>query len=231
LIRLNGQQNEDMNMKPPSIAVLLIALAFDAQAQANVLDLTPLYKDVVASNTGLEMVHPYLDQVDKDADGVMDLIKIAFNVYPINSATPLFSTTIAKVDFPSPCVNPDDYRWSEISAVKFLGTDSSRSHLAIGLAAGCTEADFPYDYKEAYKTFVYSAAVDAPSGSVWQKTYYIDLSSFDEINFDGDADKELALGMVVDLPQLPDAASNLRSIGFEPENGAVIFDVKRALTR
>jgi len=103
--------------------------------------------------------------------------------------------------------------------------------MAIGLAAGCTEADFPYDYKEAYKTFVYSAAVDAPSGSVWQKTYYIDLSSFDEINFDGDADKELALGMVVDLPQLPDAASNLRSIGFEPENGAVIFDVKRALTR
>lgn len=218
-------------MKSPSIAALLFALAMNAQAEINMLDLSPLYKDAVAGNPGVEMIHPYLDQVDKDADGFMDLLKIRFNVHPIDSSAVLFSTTTAKVDFPRPCINPAEYTWSDIVSIKFLGSDSSRTHLAIGLAAGCFEADFPFDYKEGYKTFVYSAAVDAPSGPVWQKTYYLELLSFDEVNIDGDADKELALGMVIDLPQLPDDASNLRTIGFEAEDGTVVFDAKRVLKR
>jgi hypothetical protein len=218
-------------MKSASIAALLFALAMNAQAEINMLDLTPLYKDAVAANPGVEMIHPYLDYVDKDADGFMDLLRVSFNVHPIGSTAALFSTTTVKVDFPRPCVNPAEYTWSEIVSIKFLGSDSSRSHLAVGLVAGCFEADFPFDYKEGFKTFVYSAAVDAPSGPVWQKTYYLELLSFDEVNIDGDADKELALGMVIALPQLPDDASNLRTIGFEAEDGTVVFDAKRTLTR
>lgn len=218
-------------MKSASIAALLFALAMNAQAEINMLDLTPLYKDAVAANPGVEMIHPYLDYVDKDADGFMDLLRVSFNVHPIGSTAALFNTTTVKVDFPRPCVNPAEYTWSEIVSIKFLGSDSSRSHLAVGLVAGCFEADPPFDYKEGFKTFVYSAAVDAPSGPVWQKTYYLELLSFDEVNIDGDADKELALGMVIALPQLPDDASNLRTIGFEAEDGSVVFDAKRTLTR
>ena len=225
-------------MKTPFILALLLAFGLtpqahaEALAQGSILDLAPLFKESVAGNPGVEMIHPYLDQVDANADGVMDSITLRFNVYPAESATRLFGTPARKVDFPSPCINPDDYRWSEISAIKFLGGDTPRSHLAISLAAGCIEADAPYDYKEAYKTFVYSAAVDAPAGSVWQKTYKgAGMSNFDEANVDGDADKELVLGLLINRPDLPDDAKDLRTSAFKASDGTVVFQVTRLLTR
>jgi hypothetical protein len=220
-------------MKAHSFTALLLAIALNpsAHAQVTTLDLAPLYKDVVASNAGVEMVHPFFDFIDNDADGVMDAVGVRFDIYPANSTTRLFGTAKRKVDFPKPCINPDEYQWSELVSVKFLGTDGPRSHVAIGLAGGCTEADEPWEYKEAYSTFVYSAAVDSAAGSVWQAAYYIDLVGFDEVNVDGDPEKELVLGMAIDLPSLPDDASNLRSVGFDAADGTVVFDAKRWLSR
>lgn len=225
-------------MKTPSILALLLALGLnppvhaEALTQGSLLDLAPLFKESVASNAGIEMIHPYLDQVDADADGVMDSINLRFNVYPAESAARLFGTVTRKVNFPSPCINPGDYRWSEISAIKFLGADSPRSHLAISLAAGCIEVDAPNDYKEATRTFVYSAAVDVPAGSVWQKVYDgVSMVSFDEVNVDGDADKELVLGLLINRPALPDGAKDLRTTALEAADGAVVFQVTRLLTR
>ena len=225
-------------MKTPSILALLLALSLTSQAHAealvpgSILDLAPLFKESVASNAGIEMVHPYLDQVDADGDGVMDSVNLRFNVYPADSTTRLFGTPTRRVDFPRPCTNPGDYRWSEISAIKFLGGDTPRSHLTISLAAGCIEADAPYDYKEAYKTVVYSAAVDAPAGSVWQKAYNgAGMSNFDEVNVDGDADKELVLGLLINRPDLSDGAKDLRTNALDASDGAVVFQVTRILTR
>lgn len=200
-------------------------------AQATLPDVSPIFNDTVASSNGVEVIQPFLDFVDSDADGVMDSISVRFNVYPANSAVRLFGTPARTVAFPSPCANPDEYRWSEVSSTRLIGRDSSRAHLAIELVAGCTESIFPFDYKEAERTFVYSAAVDAPGGPVWQKLYNYGVSSFNEANIDADAETELVLGLAIPQSSLPDGASNLRAIGIEAADGAVVFDVSRLLTR
>lgn len=220
-------------MKSLGIApALLLILGMNAQAQVtSIVDLSPLYKDTVANSPGIEMIHPYLDFVDDDTDGVMDSLIVRFDVYPADSSSRLFGTTIRKVDFPVPCVNPDDFSWAEVTSIRFLGTDASRSHLAIGLAGGCYETDPPFDYKEGYRTFVYSAAVDGSSGPVWVKTYNLEMMSFESVDVDGDTTKEVVLGLVINLANLPDDASNLRSIALEGADGTQVFNVSRPLTR
>jgi hypothetical protein len=220
-------------MKSLSIApALLLILGMNAEAQVtSLVDLSPLYKEAVASSPGIEMIHPYLNFVDDDTDGVMDSLIVRFDVYPADSSSRLFGTTNRKVDFPTPCVNPDDFNWAEVTSIKFLDTDAARSHLAIGLAGGCFEADPPYDYKEGYRTFVYSAAVDGSSGPVWVKTYNLEMMSFESVDVDGDTTKEVVLGLLINRANLPDDASNLRSIALEATDGTPVFDVSRPLTR
>lgn len=103
--------------------------------------------------------------------------------------------------------------------------------MVIGLAGGCTEADPPFEYKEAYKTYLYSAAIDDATGPVWVKVYNLELIGIDAIDVDSDTSSELVIGLAVERTDLPDGARNMRSIALEDTDGSVAFDVTRALTR
>jgi hypothetical protein len=228
-----------MSSRVPVAALLTLAFGAPAQAQFALSEiypsydrsLAPLYRDVVAGNPGVEMIQPLLDFTDADADGVFDSLTVNFNVFPVDGAASLFTTARRRVDFPRPCTNPGEYAWSEVTALRFVATQSPRAHVAIGLAAACFEADEPFTYKEGYKTVVHSAAVDQAGGTVWTKAYAQPLIGLEALDVDGDPASELVLGLGFVRPALPDGARNLRSIALDDADGSVVFDVNRAFTR
>ena len=161
----------------------------------------------------------------------MDFLAVRFNVYPADGATSLFATPKRKVDLPAPCINTNEYKWTAITGHKFLGTQASRTHMAISVHGGCTETEFPYDYKETARTFIYSEATDNPSGRVWVNVYNLKMAGIDAIDIDGDTISELVMGLTLVRPDLPDGAQNMRPIAFKDTDGSVVFDVTRGLTR
>jgi len=56
------------------------------------------------------------------------------------------------------------------------------------------------------------------------------MSNFDEANVDGDADKELVLGLLINRP-ICRWRKDLRTSAFEASDGAIVFQVTRLLTR
>lgn len=177
------------------------------------------------------MIQPYLVELDANADFDYDSMNVRFDVYPANSNTKLFRTDIRNVTYPAPpCTNPS---WVDhsVSGVKFLGKDVTRSHMAIGFSVECQESG-GFEIKEAFKTFVYSAAVDAAGGSVWTKVYNLELLGFDGIDVDGDLVNELVLTMAVPYTTLsnPDSA-NSQTNAFEGVDGTELFQKQRAFIR
>ena len=223
-----------MKLRLITTALIAFGMATAAQAEVSIIDFTPLYKETVAASPGIEMIQPTFTDVDTDADGLADSFRVGFNVFPANSATKLFSTTPRLVAYPAvPCTNPS---WvdSDFSAVKFLGgTSASRSHVAIGMFVECQEADAPFEWKEAKRTLVYSAAVNAAGGTMWSKVYNYALLNFDGIDVNADGTNELVLGLEVPVtvPTSLIDAGNLRSIAINGGTGAVVFDVTRLLVR
>jgi len=63
------------------------------------------------------------------------------------------------------------------------------------------------------------------------ESYNLEMLSLDAVDVDGDAADELVLGLAIGRPDLPYGARNRRSIAFKATDGAVVFDVTRALTR
>ena len=213
-------------------ALLAMAASASANASDSLLNLAPLYKETVASNPGIEMIHPYVRYVDTNVDGMPDSVVFQFNVYPVNSNIKLFSTAGRTVPVAAiPCTSPLEVDVN-LSNGKFLGELSpTRSHVALVVITSCVESGTG-EFKEAFNTLVYSADVSAPGGLVWSKVYALDLLSFDGVDVDGDATNELVVGLAVSVTGLANPESeNLRSIALEGNNGAVVFDKTRLLVR
>jgi hypothetical protein len=225
-------------MKSNTLATTLVALGLTTTALADdgLVNFAPLYKDSVASSAGTEMVHPYLKVVDANADGLPEAT-MRFNIYPMDSSVLLFSTALRSVPFPVPPCDPATTNFVDfgLGEVKFQGDGNLfRSHMAVSLHASCADAG---GYKEAFKTVVYSASINVPptdpSATVWLKTYPLDLFGFDSRFFTAENRHALVLSLGVRVA--PTAFNpepvNLRSISLNIEDGAVLFDVTRALTR
>jgi len=222
-------------MKLKLIAVAMLAFnVTTANAEAlGLLEMSPLYKEVVASNPGIEAVHPYFVNLDTDFDFRIDTVKFRFDVYPVASNVKLFSSPQRTFTFPAfPCTNPF---WTDayVEGMKFLGGTSPRSHIAFDLLVECEDST---GYKEAHKTIVYSANVSVALGSTWTKAYNnLELISFDGIDVDGNDGEtnELVLTMYLDLegvvPTIDPA--NTRTVAMEGLDGTVLFDRQRLLSR
>jgi len=217
-------------------AIIAWGLALAANADDGLVAFSPLYKDSVVSNPGTEMVHPYIRIVDSNADGFPEA-SIRFNVYPMTSSTMLFNTSPRVIPFPALPCDPATTSFADFSLgdVKFQGDNNpTRSHMALVLLSYCADSS---GYNEARKTVVYSASINVPpsdpTATVWMRTYPLDLFGFDSRYFTPEAKYALvlSLGARVAPTALNPEPVNLRSIGLEIENGAVWFDVPRALTR
>jgi|GEM_PF-3069676 len=219
-------------------AVLAFGMVATSNAAEPLVDFSPLYKDVVAANEGIEMIHPYIKLTDVNpTDGIPEAF-IRFNVYPAASNVPLFSTSARNVPFPAmPCTTPI---WGEytIGGGKFQGANNlERSHMAVTLISRCTDAEGD---KEKYKTVIYSASVNVPptdpAAAVWMKVYPGSLLGFDGAkDFTGDGFPDLLVSVAVDetvaVPGINTEPMNLRSIALQVVDGAVLYDVTRILAR
>ena len=219
-------------------SVVALGMATAANAGEPFVDFSPLYKDVVASNEGIEMIHPYIGLIDDNpVDGVPEAF-IRFNVYPAASNIPLFSTASRNVPFPTmPCSNPI---WSEytIGGAKFQGANNlERSHMAVALISRCTDTEGD---KEKHKTIVYSASINIPpsdpAATVWLNAYPGSLLGFDGAkDFNGDGFSDLLVSLAVNAnvatPGFNTEPMNLRSVALQITDGAVLYDVTRKLAR
>ncbi len=223
-----------MKLKFIAAAVLTFGVTAANAEVLGLLDMSPLYKEVVAANPGIEAVHPHFEDLDTNFDGRADTIKFQFDVYPVASNVPLFSSPLRTFIYPAnPCTNP---AWTDayVEGLKFLGGSVLRSHIAFDIIIECEEAG-TFEYKEAHKTIVYSTNVSVPLGATWTKVYNLELISFDGIDVDRNdgGTKELVLTMVkegVDVPTSLDPA-NTRTVAMEGFNGTVVFDRERVLFR
>jgi len=143
-------------------------------------DFSSLARDVTALSAGIETISPFFVIRDTNSDGNSDLFNVQFRVYAVGTSTPVVLQSVWRsTALPAiPCTSP---QWSNIDMenVKFLGqTGSSRAHVAVELVASCQEIGG--EYKEAYKTFVYSADLSTTlNSSVWTYAANRELEGFD----------------------------------------------------
>jgi len=146
-------------------------------------DLSSLARDVTGLSDGIETINPFLILRDTNADTIPDTFYVEFRVFAGGASTPLVLKSVGKsTALPAiPCTNPlagssDVY----MENVKFLGqTGSSRAHVAVELIAECQETG-SMEYKDAYKTFVYSADLSTDlNSSVWTYAANRELEGFD----------------------------------------------------
>jgi len=222
-----------MKLKSIAVALLMFNVTAANAAALGLLEMSPLYKEIVTGNPGIEAVHPYFVNLDTNFDGVADTVKFRFDVYPVASNVKLHNSPLRTFTYPTnPCTNPE-YSDAYVEGLKFLGGTSLRSHIAFDLVVECQEAS-TFERKQAHKTIVYSADVSVPLGNTWTKVYNLELISFDGIDVDGNDGgiNELVLTMVleVDVPTSLEA-ENTRTVAMEGLDGTVVFDKQRALIR
>jgi len=146
-------------------------------------DFSSLARDVTALSPGIEAINPFFILRDTNADSFPDIFYVEFRVFAGGTNTPLVLKSIGKSTAPLPAIPCTNPQWSNVDFenVKFLGqTGSSRSHVAVELIAKCQETEAPYEYKESYKTFIYSADLSTNLNSnVWTYTTNRKLEGFD----------------------------------------------------
>lgn len=224
-------------MKLKSIATAVLAL-FAAAAQAEpyaLLEMSPLYKEVTDTNEGIELVHPYAKWNDTNADGYADTMLFRFDVYDVAGTVKLWNTPGKVFTLPaSPCVAPQWREGPYLESFKFAGGNVVRSHVAMGIRVECQESAPPFEYKEAFKTLIYSADPGNAVSGVWVKGYNMELVGFEGIDVDqndgGTNELVLTMGVPIDLATSVDAA-NTRTIAMEGLDGTVLFDKQRAIFR
>jgi len=183
------------------------------------IDTEKLAKDLNNDGTLDTTVVPLFKvEADGNGDGVPDRMVFWFNVYPIGSNTKTLETGHKLVALPAnPCSNPTysnfDFR------VKFLGLRNTvRSHALIETRVECQESG-TLDYKEAYKTTVYSANLSTGTG-VW--VYYVNrwAIGLDGIDTDGDGISDTLQLLTGFEPAADNENVNVRLMN--PSNGAEI---------
>jgi hypothetical protein len=224
-------------MKLKSIAAAIFAVGAGlAQAEPPaLLEMSPLYKEVLESNEGIELVHPYAKWNDTNADGYAETVFVRFDVYDAAGTVKLLSTPGKLYTLPaSPCVSPIWRDGPYLDGFKFLGGNVLRSHVAMNIRVECEDMDGGGVFKEAFKTLIYSADPSNAASGAWAKGFNLQLVSFDGIDVDqndGGAN-ELVLTMAVPLALVDSIeAANTRTIAMEGVDGTIVFDKQRAIFR
>jgi hypothetical protein len=149
----------------PLAALMAANLSSAAMADSTIDNMIPGYlRDAVSTNAGLEVILPVANTNGKKTN-----LTVHFDVYPVASATPLFSTqskTFALQAVPA-CAMPVD-SWSEANSNPVF-VDNFEVQM-ISLTRQCGN-DGSGGMWEVMDTLVYAADVSKPGGAVWTKNY------------------------------------------------------------
>ena len=206
----------------PVIGTLHFELITPTKRSVELLNWKPLLKDSVPGNPGLESIIPLINLTDADADGVNEKVVLAYNVWAVGTNTKLFKTVKRRIDLTVPCMDPVSGD-SDVE-LKFLDETGSRSHMIFTVGIFCTESGTLVE-KTAYKTIVYSADVSrspGEGGDSWVKSWNKEALSFDLVDWDDDAQKEIILTLLVEQ----DTSEDIRVIALDPSNGTKEADNK-----
>jgi hypothetical protein len=202
-----------------------------ASAEGDFLELSSLAREVVAASPGVETIIPYFIERDTTADGYPDRLYFRFRVYAGGTTTLLHSSVSkSEVVAAPPCDTPQtkDFDFPP----KFLGEiGSTRAHVAISMSMGCSEQGTG-DWKESFRTFVYSADLSSAAGTVWTYTLTREVLSFDLVDVTGDGINEIMLTTTYPVDPLNDAAGeNITVRTMNATTGALVSEKGYAVVR
>jgi hypothetical protein len=186
------------------------------------LDAKPLFK-VVDEGLVTEqrlVVWPLFVNIDTNADDQPDKLAVRFRVSEAGSSTIDLNTQQRATLYPaSPCSSPN---WEGRDfEIRFGGDNSdNRVHVFLDLWVECEESG-SFEFKEAHKTFVYSANVTG-NGSSWVNQYNgWALAATGREDFSGDGDFE---NMMLLIRDNPNGTSTGRVVFTEMSDGTVVAD-------
>jgi hypothetical protein len=166
------------------LGLMLGSPAARAELEA-IPDFSPLARNVVAAVPGVEAIIPYVELRDPDDDQVIEQLAVRFDVYQGGTNTKLHATPLKTTAVPpAPCTSP---QWQEQDMTpKFIGRPgNTRVTAVMRMTAECQEQGTG-DYKEVYKTFVYSTDASKPNGVTWTWALGRELLAANGIDTDGD---------------------------------------------
>jgi hypothetical protein len=172
----------------PLAALMAATLSSTAMATSTVDNSISNYlRDAVSTNTGLEVILPVANTNAK-----MTNLTVHFDVYPVASATPLFSTqskTFALQAVPA-CAMPVD-SWSQGNSNPVFVNNFEVQ--MISLVRQCTN-DGSGGMWEVMDTLVYAADVSKSGGAIWSKNYpNVSGDNLSVVNVDGGATPEILI--------------------------------------
>jgi hypothetical protein len=229
-------------MKPNSIAIGLCMVGIHATSawaleQPRVSE--PLFEDFNAANAGPEIAIPYFKEVDTNADGYPDIIKLRFDVYTAGTNTLLYSSALksfATPAIPSGCTptTPQDFNFSynltprareaQLDSNAVLHNASPRVHAVLNMELRCLDGVSP-DWVTSRNVGVYSADLSSAAGTAWSRIFTgVAAWSFGGVDIDGDLITDKLLLSVTSQPAT--GGTNITVHALEPATGAYFVPSK-----
>lgn len=208
-------QSKKVLLVVASLALPFVSLSTYA---SEFLDTKALLKETVAGNPGLELVMPWIIEVDSNLDLYPEKLKVRFRVYAAGTTNKLFQTPLKSFFPPAmPCANPgySDWSWEP----EFFGENDTYTGVALSYYAECEENGGGWN--EAAGAFVYVANT-AQSGSGWSASWNLPIVSVDVVDWDDDQQDEIKVVLLTENA----GVEKLRVIFLDKLTGATESDVK-----
>ncbi len=177
------------------LVVFLAALLGPASMASEFVDGRPIFKDVTSSNSGIEMIVPFIEVFDTDADDYPNRIRMQFRIFDPDTDTKVYGNTRRRGEDlpPIPCVNPADYDYDW--DLEFLGEGNSYTGILTVFYVECIETATG-DYHERTNAYLYMANTGTANGNAWLRRWSQDAASAHITDWDVDSDEEIALVLV-----------------------------------
>ena len=205
-----------MKVTLPLFAGLALAFGASSVGASELVNLKPLVKDAIASNPGMEVIVPVIEEFDDNADFYPDRITVKFRVYAAGTLQKLLTTPQRRFNPPAnPCQNPSftDWDWE----ADFIGEDNISTGISLVFEVECSESGGGFE--EGYGTFVYVANTGT-TGSGWAKTWSREAAAFDLVDWDDDGTLEVMVVLAHEVGN----TETLRYVFLRKGNGVVESD-------
>ncbi len=204
---------------------LLFAVGLHAAPAASgdtFINTQPLFRDVVTGTAGVETIVPVFVMRDTNNDNRPDVLYVKFRVYQGGTTTLLNESAFRGVFFPdNPCTNAS---WVDVDMDPHLlgNASSTRGTVVVALTTSCQETGSG-NYKDAFRTFVYSANLASADNSPWTHVQNREVISAEGIDtMGGDGVNELILSTIYNPDPNIENAANLIVTKLNFATGAIL---------